>query len=344
MDFLKIEINFKNFLIILSTILILFLIFKIKNILTPFAIAFFISYLLDPVVDRLENLKFNRTLSVLIVFVLFSLIVIAIILFIFPVMINEINILLKKIPVYLQMLDNKIKEYNYYAIIQPYINEIKSFVVKNLGKISNILLDIFNVLSGYLGNFLNFVLLYSIVPILIFYFLKDFDSIVAKTKTMLEKKGFLNVVDKSEEFNSILKSYFRGQFIVSVLLGILYSVTLLIVGIEGAVFVGVLSGILSMVPYLGFIVGFVTSLLLAFIQFQDLFHPLFVVLGFTIVQVIESNLITPKIVGESLGLHPVAVIFAIMVGGSLFGIAGMIFSLPIAALIKVSFMDNLLTD
>ncbi|MGA1861649.1 AI-2E family transporter [Deferribacter thermophilus] len=344
MDFMKIELNFKNFLIILFLVCFIFIIFKIKSLLTPFALAFFISYLLDPIVDKLENLKINRTIAVIIVFIFFSLIFTMTFIFVVPIMVNEINSLLKKIPEYLQRLDLKLKEYNYYLLIQPYINEIKGAIIKNLGKISNVLSDVVGTLSGYLGSFVNFIILYSIVPILVFYFLKDFDVLIDKGRTILKNKGLEDVIIKAEKFNDILRRYFRGQFIVSIFLGVMYSITLLIIGVDGAVFVGVISGLLSMVPYLGFIVGFVTSILLVIIQFQDFIHILYVIIGFAVVQVIESNFVTPKVVGESLGLHPVAVIFAIMVGGSLFGIAGMIFSLPVAALIKVSFFDNLLKE
>jgi len=123
--------------------------------------------------------------------------------------------------------------------------------------------------------------------------------------------------------------------IVAGILAVLYTAVLLISGVKPAILIGLVSGVLSIVPYLGFIIGFGTSLILAAVQYQDILHPLMVVAGFAIVQVLEGNLITPKIVGESLGLHPTAVIFALLAGGTLFGIGGMIIALPVAAFVKI---------
>jgi predicted PurR-regulated permease PerM len=107
------------------------------------------------------------------------------------------------------------------------------------------------------------------------------------------------------------------------------------VGVDGGLLIGVISGILSFIPYFGFLFGFVSSIVMSYLQFGDFFHPLYIIIGFTVIQFIESNIVTPKFVGESLGLHPTAVIFALMVGGYLLGLGGMIFSLPVAAFLKV---------
>jgi len=143
------------------------------------------------------------------------------------------------------------------------------------------------------------------------------------------------------EFDKILSVYFRGQIIVAGLLAILYTSVLLIIGVKPAILIGLISGVLSIVPYLGFIIGFGASLIIAIVQFQDFLHPLLVVGGFAIVQMIEGNFITPKIIGESLGLHPTAVIFALLAGGTLFGIGGMILALPVAAFIKILAKEQL---
>jgi predicted PurR-regulated permease PerM len=115
----------------------------------------------------------------------------------------------------------------------------------------------------------------------------------------------------------------------------MYTLVLLITGVKPALIVGLSAGLLSIVPYLGFVYGFGLSTILAYIQYSDIWHPAGIIIGFTVVQIIESNFITPKIVGDKLGLHPIVVIFALLVGGSLLGIAGMIFSLPVAAALKV---------
>ncbi|KAA0258964.1 AI-2E family transporter [Deferribacter autotrophicus] len=341
MKIIKIELDFKKFLSISLILFLLLLVKKINMILTPFAVAFFIAYLLDPIVDKLESFKINRTLAVLVVFVLFSLLVFMLLMFLIPLLITEINQIVMKVPMYINKLEIKLKGVELYPQYKVYIDEVKNLFLKNLGKISNIMIQILGFLKASVGGMLNWILLYSIVPVLIFYFLKDFDMIVLKLKEVVKKKGHDEFVYKGEQFNKILKSYFRGQFIVSLCLAVMYSVVLLLIGIDGALFIGITAGLLSMVPYLGFVIGFLSSLIFAVVQFQDILHPVLVILGFTIVQIIESNFLTPKIVGESLGLHPVVVIFSIMAGGFLFGISGMIFSLPVAAFIKVQLDDYL---
>jgi predicted PurR-regulated permease PerM len=182
----------------------------------------------------------------------------------------------------------------------------------------------------------------AIVPILIFYFLKDFDRLNNKLYEIIGRKEDGEKLKRYlTEFDTILSVYFRGQVIVAAILAVLYTAVLLIVGVKPAVLIGLVSGVLSIVPYLGFIIGFGSSLILAIVQFQDILHPLMVVAGFAIVQMIEGNFITPKIVGESLGLHPTAVIFALLAGGSLFGIGGMIIALPIAAFIKILIKEQI---
>jgi predicted PurR-regulated permease PerM len=175
-----------------------------------------------------------------------------------------------------------------------------------------------------------------IIPILVFYFLKDFDLIKDKFFKIANKNfGNLNIENSFYEFNEIISRYFRGQLLVVTFLGISYSALLIIVGVDGGLLIGVISGILSFIPYFGFLFGFVSSIVMSYLQFGDFFHPLYIIIGFTVIQFIESNIVTPKFVGESLGLHPTAVIFALMVGGYLLGLGGMIFSLPVAAFLKV---------
>jgi predicted PurR-regulated permease PerM len=174
-----------------------------------------------------------------------------------------------------------------------------------------------------------------IIPILVFYFLKDFEMIFKNIIDIATKKTGVDLYYYNNEFNSILKKYFRGQFFVCVILAFLYGTVDLIIGIKGGFFIGFVAGLLSFIPYLGFISGIVSSLIISYVQFGDIWHPFFVLIGFGAVQMLESYLLTPKLIGESLGLHPTAVIFAVLAGGYLLGIGGIILSIPLAAFIKI---------
>jgi predicted PurR-regulated permease PerM len=133
--------------------------------------------------------------------------------------------------------------------------------------------------------------------------------------------------------SKVLASYFRGQFTVMLILCLLYTIVLEIVGLESAVLLGIFTGALSIVPYLGFSTGIVLSLLFAVVQFQDILHPVYVIIGYSAVQALESFIITPKIVGDSVGLRPIATMMVLLLSGAAFGLVGMIFALPITAIL-----------
>lgn len=339
MKIVNIQLDLKNTLIIIGVILLIFLIFKIQGILAPFAISFFIAYLLDPLVDKMERYKISRSFAILLIFLFSAAILTIILIFLLPVIYREIRFLLDKLPQYFSQLVELIQEYTHVDGLEITYQEAVNFLKSKAGEISSMFFQtvasVYSSVYGFIGQ----VVSYSLVPILIFYFLRDFDRLMTKGLDLAEQKLSFDIKPHVKNFNSIISRYFRGQLAVSLILAVLYSIALLVSGIKGAVAIGVISGILSIVPYLGFFTGFVTSLVVAYFQYLDLWHPLYVIIGFTVVQFVESNYITPKLVGGSLGLHPTAVIFSLILGGYLLGIAGMIISLPVAAFIKVILMN-----
>jgi predicted PurR-regulated permease PerM len=339
MKLVNIQLDLKNTLIIIGLLLLIFLIFKIQEILAPFAISFFIAYLLDPLVDKMEQYRINRSFSILVIFLLIAGIISVVLIFLLPVIYREIMFLIDKMPRYFGQLMELIQKYTHSDGLEITYYEVVNFLKGKVGNLSSMFFQTFASVYSSVSGVVGRIVSYSLVPILIFYFLRDFDRLMAKVLNLVEQKVSFDIKPHVAEFNSILSRYFRGQLAVSLILAVLYTVALLIAGIKGAIGIGVISGILSIVPYLGFLVGFVTSLIAAYFQYFDLWHPLYVVIGFTVVQFLESNFITPKLVGGSLGLHPTAVIFSLILGGYLLGIAGMIISLPVAAFIKVVLMN-----
>jgi predicted PurR-regulated permease PerM len=174
-----------------------------------------------------------------------------------------------------------------------------------------------------------------LVPVITFFALLEYPKITNFMNKYGgdEQKGFKKYISL---FGNVMSSYFRGQFIVMAALCVLYTTALKIVGLDAAILLGITSGLLSIVPYLGFAIGIVLSVIMAAIQFQDIWHPLYVIIGFAIVQMLESFIITPKVMGQTLGINPVATIIVLLIGGATFGILGMIFALPVAvALFKI---------
>jgi len=340
----KIEFNLKQLFFIGFLLLLILFLAKLKDIITLFAISILIAYLFDPIVDYMEAKRINRVVGIFIIFLIFTLFLFLIAIFLIPILYSEAISIAKNLPEYFQKIlpevENLIKKVN------PSfdVNMLKDALLGKLGVISKFLLSATKSVTSSVYSVIKTLLNIFLTPILVFYFLKDFDRIKENFFNIINVKfSHLKIEEYFNEFNSIVSRYFRGQLLVCLFLAFSYTVVLLIIGIEGAVLIGVISGLLSIVPYLGFLSGFISSLLIAYFQFNDFIHPLFVVIGFSVVQFIESNIVTPKLVGGSLGLHPTAVIFALMVGGYLFGIGGMIFSLPVAAFIKV-YTKNVLTE
>lgn len=290
---------------------------------------------MDPLISKAEKYKIPRSLSVIIIFILLTGLITIILLILIPIIYREIYSFGKDFPIYIDKLSPFLNDLQSKLNLDLSIDRVKEFIMSKGSEISKMLYKTIGTITNSIKNIIGFIVLYSIVPILIFYFSKDYKYVTDSLIKTLEENSTFNIKKYIEEFNQILSSYFRGQFIVAMILGVLYSLVLLITGVKPSLIVGLTAGVLSIVPYLGFVIGFSTSLVLAYIQYFDMWHPLFVLIGFAIVQTIESNFITPKIVGNKLGLHPTVVIFALLAGGSLLGIAGMIFSLPVAAAIKV---------
>jgi len=168
-----------------------------------------------------------------------------------------------------------------------------------------------------------------------FYLLRDWNVIIARVRALLPKRVEATVVLLFKQCDEVLGSFIRGQLLVILCLAALYSLGLSLVGLKMAVLIGMIAGVLSVVPYLGFAVGIISALLMALIQFQAPLPLLWVALVFGICQLIEGMFLTPVLVGDKIGLHPVAVIFSVLAGGQLFGFLGVLLALPVAAIIMV---------
>jgi len=341
MGIFKLDLDYKNLLILAAVILVFSLLYKIQAIISIFAISFFIAYLLDPMIDKLESWKIPRSIGILILIALLTVVSAVCLISIFPLLYSEVNYLIDSMPKIVASLTDAAQHAASKMNIDITLDNLKDQLAPKAGEIAKQALSaVQSILSSTTTAFSSIINM-AVIPILVFYFLKDFDRLNDKLFDILAKKSDGDYKRYLLDFDKILSVYFRGQILVAAILAVLYTSVLLIVGVKPAILIGLVSGLLSIVPYLGFIIGFTASLVLAIVQFQDFLHPLLVVGGFAIVQAIEGNFITPKIVGESLGLHPTAVIFALLAGGSLFGIGGMIIALPIAAFIKILLAEQL---
>ncbi|WP_027390834.1 AI-2E family transporter [Chrysiogenes arsenatis] len=336
---ITLQLRLRHIIIALGVVGVFLLAWQVQDILTTFGIAFVIAYLLNPLVDKLERRGAGRTLVITLLFCSGFLISGAILYWLVPILTAEAASLARNLPRYAEIAFNLLQHHLTTLGVDLSLEDVRRMAIEKAASLSSYSATFIGSVATSVGAIGVWTLNLLLIPILVFYFLRDFNSIMEKSLRFVQNKYQWDGGKYFESFNTILSRYFRGQIIVSMILMAAYSVVLLIVGVKPAFLLGIIAGALSVVPYLGLAVGLGVSLLLAFLQFEGLFHLLAVLIGFSVVQVIETNVITPRIIGESLGLHPAMVIFALMAGGALMGIGGMILALPVAAFLRVLWME-----
>jgi len=320
----------------ISLILFFWILLQIKSILFPFVISFILAYLFDPVTDWLEKLKIPRILGTLILLMLTFGIIIIIGIFLLPGLINELHTLIKKIPEVSANLQNILKD-NLTKFLHTFHIESgeleKSLSNKLPDSIEKILLSILTGLTS-VGSFLGKLFYIILIPILTFYFLKDFEKIKNWIINIIPPKYKNHCHFYGWRFNRILGGYLRGQLIVCIIVGILTGVGFAVFNLPFALLIGALTGLLNIIPYIGLYLSLTLALLIGLLT-PNIVISLVKIIGiFLIVQAIEAYIISPKIVGERVGLHPIAVILSILVFSNLFGFWGLLIGVPSAAVIK----------
>lgn len=315
------------------------LLYLLAPVITPFLTGALLAYLGDPLVDRLEEKKLSRTWAVVVVFIIILLVVIALPLILLPLVQQQVSAFAANFPKYIDWVQHNVVPFISQTLnIDPALLNtatLKQSIAaswRDVGGIAGHLMAGLSksgvVLLAWLANLV-------LIPVVTFYLLRDWDILVARIHELIPRKQEPTIAKLAKESDAVLGQFLRGQLSVMVALGTIYSVGLWIVGLDLALLVGMIAGLVSFVPYLGFIVGIVLAGIAAMMQFGDLVHLAYVAIVFGIGQAVEGMLLTPLLVGDKIGLHPVAVIFAVMAGGQLFGFVGILLALPVAAVIVV---------
>ena len=321
----------------------IWLVYMVKSILTPFVFSLIIAYFLDPMVDRLESSskKISRigATTIILGFSLMVLVVVGSVLL--PVIYSQLDGLLRTIPKYFQIFANDF----YPQIIESAskagikLESDLAHVASNeefTAKFVNFSQDIFSNALNSSMSLINVLSLIFITPILVFYLLKDWDILVKKINDYLPKNMSSEIQHVAEEIDKTLSGYIRGQFNVCVVLAILYSTALSMSGLNFGFLIGLLTGLLAFIPYVGMMSGVLTAIIVALFQWGLDFHQIGIIaLIFAVGQILEGNFLTPKLIGEKIGLHPVWLIFGLFVFGSLFGIMGVLIAVPLTAIFGV---------
>ena len=313
--------------------------YLLQPILFPFVFGALIAYLGDPLVDILERHRVNRTLGVVLVFILIFSIVIASLLFIVPMLVEQLDTLIRKVPALYHWATGVaapwVQERLGLPAGTPPLLDWSSQITDNWQSLGKMAAQAMKKVTGSGASILFGLANLALVPVVAFYLMRDWDILVGKMLRMVPLAWQDRTASMVGEADEVVGAFLRGQFIVMCALGVIYGTGLWLLGLQLAVLLGLIAGLASLVPYLGFAVGIVASLFAAYTQFHEWSMLLWVVVVFGVGQAVESMVLTPVLVGDRIGLHPVAVIFALLAGGQLAGFVGVVVALPVAAVITV---------
>jgi len=315
------------------------LVYLLGPVLTPFLAAAILAYIGDPLVDRLEAYKLPRTLSVVLVFSVLTLIALLTFFILLPMIERQLGVFAQKLPSYIDLFQHAVLPWVFekLGVTDPKVSleafklAMQEYWQPAGGTLKNMFASVAHsglVLAGWLANLV-------LIPVVTFYLLRDWDHLVRRVNELIPRRSQPVVARLAKESDTVLGAFLRGQLLVMLALAMIYSAGLSLIGLDLAILIGLVAGLISFVPYLGFIVGILLAGITAIVQFHDGLHLGYVVLVFGFGQAIEGMLLTPLLVGDRIGLHPVAVIFAVLAGGQLFGFVGVLLALPVVAVIAV---------
>src|SRR3546814_232957 len=309
-----------------------------QSILLPFVAGLILGYFLDPLADRLERWRVPRSVASLLLLVGFLLLVIGGLLLIVPLLQKQIADFIRALPDYVQAVQSGLLRLA--ALVETQLApedmaKLREAVTSHAGAVLG---WVASVLQGLLGGGLALVNLLAVLfvtPVVAFYMLRDWDSFVGGIDDLLPRQHAETIREQARLVDDTLAGFLRGQATVCILLGLFYGFALTLAGLDFGFTIGLVSGIVSFIPYVGSLFGFVTSVGLALVQFDAWLSVVIVAAIFVIGQAVEGNILTPTLVGDRVGLHPVWVIFALFAGGAVLGFPGMLLALPLAAVIGV---------
>ncbi len=331
--------NSRWYFLIGAALVVALLFYALGPILTPFMFAAILAYICDPLVDRLQRRRVPRTLATVIVLLLLIGLFVLLMLIMVPLFQKEATLLTERLPGYITALNEK---------LIPWLNaklglkldldfgSFKRNITEYVQGADGLAAKIFASLKiggmALVGFFVNMIL----VPVVLFYLLRDWDALVEKIDHLIPRRWHDRVTTIAREIDAVLSEFLRGQVSVMLLMSVYYVLGLWLAGLEFALPIGIITGMLVFVPYVGMITGLLLASLAALMQFQNLPGMIWVWVVFTVGQLLEGLVVTPWLVGDRIGLHPVAVIFALLAFGQIFGFFGVLLALPVSAAMLVA--------
>ncbi len=334
-----VQLGLKPLVVLLALALLSWMFFKLEPVLMPFIVGGLLAYLGDPVADRLEARGFSRTWSVVICFFVLTLLFLGTLIVLVPLVLHQLKEVYGQVPAIFEWFK---------VVAQPWlidtlaleadvfdVDHVREQIISQWGNAQDVLASVVAKFTSSAGTFISILINLTLVPVVGFYLLRDWDILMAKLLKLVPLRFQGTTRKLGLECNEVVGAFLRGQLWVMAALAVIYGIGLWIVGLKLALLVAMIAGLASIVPYMGFAIGIIAAMMAGYFQFGLDWSLLFILIVFGIGQVIESVVLTPILVGDKIGLHPVAVIFAIMAGGQLFGFMGVILALPVSAIIVV---------
>ena len=327
---------------------IFLLLYWLSPILTPFLVAAILAYIANPLVDRIDKVSVplpyfvqyspGRSAATVTVMFLLAVIILLLLLIVVPLLQKEIILLAQKLPEYLANLRTKIDPWllhNFGVTINIDIAQIQNILSKHWQSAGNFIGQALLTLSSHGLALISGVVNLLLIPLVLFYLLRDWHLLLTHIEQLVPRRYSAKTLEIANEIDTVLGEFLRGQLTVMLLMSAFYAAGLYFAGLDLALPIGLLAGLLGFVPYLGIGLGILLALISGLLQFTSVGQLVPVLVVFGLGQILESMVLTPWLVGDRIGLHPVAVIFALMAGGQLFGFAGVLLALPVTAAIAV---------
>lgn len=304
----------------------------ICKLLIPFIIAFALAFILQPVVRFFQNKGLNRVLAVVLVLVSFVIIVALIVQFTLPHFVKDIKLLIVRIPEISdevkEILDDFSKRFDYLpSNYQPNFNNINNFFNRYIIKLGNFP-------KIFLDKIVSYLSIMILIPLILIYFLIDYEKILCSIRNFLIRHNKIRFKNYLADLNKIMGSYFRGIFIVMLIVTIAFSIAFSLINLEFAIFFAIILGITNIIPYLGAYIGGAFPFLFALLESPK--KALLVLIICFIIQTLESDVLTPYIHSKNIKIHPLIVILTLLVFASLMGIIGMMIAVPVLSIIKIT--------
>ncbi len=314
--------------LLLAIVVFAVVLYYMAPVVMPFAIGVILAYILNPLIDVMERCKLPRTLSIAAVFLVGLVVLVVLLLLLIPMLEKQFWLLAMHIPDILAWAQKR-----FHLQIDP--AAMKQLLLEHVQASGNVAKHVWLAVLGSGKVLVEFAINLVLIPIVAIYLMRDWERVTAAFRAVLPSLYREKVLQMVNDCGEVLSAFFRGQLLVMIALAIFYAMGLMFAGLEFALVIGIATGILTIVPYLGIAIGFAVALIDAFASYHDWLHLFYVVVVFGIGHVLESYVLQPLLIGNRIGLHPVAVIFAVIAGGVLFGFTGMLLALPIAAVIMV---------